>query len=134
MSEDYTMEELLPIVKDLAELYTSKASTSITYDAARVFMEAIQYVIRCGRMGCNRQRIMIAHKDARTEYAAGIEMVNHLIQEALGEYNQLMVNYEDYGNKNYGSVVRDGIPGFFLYYQPKFKPQDTILTLDYPTY
>lgn len=50
MSEDYTMEELLPIVKDLAELYTSKASTSITYDAARVFMEAIQYVIRCGRM------------------------------------------------------------------------------------
>ena len=133
MSEDYTMEELLPIVKDLAELYTSKASTSITYDAARVFMEAIQYVIRCGRMGCDRQQIMIAHRDARTEYAAGIEMVNHLIQEALGEYNQLMVNYEDYGNKNYGSVVRDGIPGFFLYYQPKFKPQDTILTLDYPT-
>ena len=123
MSEDYTMEELLPIVKDLAELYTSKASTSITYDAARVFMEAIQYVIRCGRMGCNRQQLMTAHKDARTEYVAGIEAVNQLIQKALGEYNRLMVNYEDYGNKNYGSVVRDGIPGFFSIISPNLSPR-----------
>lgn len=113
MSEDYTMEELLPLVKELAELYTSKASTSITYDAARVFMEAIQYIIRCGRMGFDRQQLMAVHRDARTEYAAGIEALNQLIQEALGEYNQLMAKYEDYGNKNYGSVVRDGIPGFF---------------------
>lgn len=133
MSEEYTMEELIPIVKDLAELYTSKASTSITYDAARVFMEAIQYVIQCGRTGCGKQQIAVAQRDARTEYRAGMEAVNQLIQEALGEYNRLMVNYEDYGNKNYGSVVRDGIPSFFRYYQPKFKPQDTMLTLDYPT-
>ena len=133
MSEDYTMEDLLPIVKDLAELYTLKASTSITYDAARVFMEAIQYVIQCGRTSCGKQQIAVTYRDARTEYQAGIEVVNQLIQEALEEYNQLMAKYEDYGNKNYGSVVRDGIPSFFLYYQAKFKPQDTILTLDYPT-
>ena len=41
----YTMEELIVIVGKLAEQYTSGESTSITYERARQFMEAVIYCI-----------------------------------------------------------------------------------------
>ena len=43
---EYEIEELIPIVIRLAEKYTSKESTSITYEAAAHLMEAVQYCIR----------------------------------------------------------------------------------------
>ena len=39
----YKMEDLVPIVAKLAEGYTSKESTSITYERAQQFMEAVLY-------------------------------------------------------------------------------------------
>ena len=38
----FSMEELLPIVAWLTEKYTSKESTSISYERARQFMEAAE--------------------------------------------------------------------------------------------
>lgn len=40
---NYELEELVPIVARLAEGYTSKASTSITYDRAQQLMSAVLY-------------------------------------------------------------------------------------------
>ena len=45
---NYELEELVPIVAKLAEGYTSKESTSITYDRAQQFMEAVLYSIHEG--------------------------------------------------------------------------------------
>ena len=42
----YEMEDLVPIVAKLAEGYTSKESTSITYERAQQLMEAVLYSIR----------------------------------------------------------------------------------------
>ena len=42
---DYTMEELIPIVGELAEKYTAKESTSITYEKAEQLMGAVLYAI-----------------------------------------------------------------------------------------
>ena len=46
----YEMEELVPIVAKLAEGFTSKESTSITYERAQQFMEAVLYCIHEGEM------------------------------------------------------------------------------------
>ncbi len=42
---EYEMKELIPIVAELTEGYTSKESTSITYDAAKQLMDAVIYCI-----------------------------------------------------------------------------------------
>lgn len=43
---EYEIEELVPIVATLAEKYTSKESSSITYEKAQQLMEAVLYCIR----------------------------------------------------------------------------------------
>ena len=40
--------------------------------------------------------------------------------------------FDDYGNRCLADTVLKGIPEFFKWYDVKFNPQDTILTLDYP--
>ena len=42
---EYEIEELVPIVATLAEKYTSKESSSITYEKAQQLMEAVLYCI-----------------------------------------------------------------------------------------
>jgi hypothetical protein len=41
----YTLEELLPVTAKLTEKFTSKESTSVTYERARQLMEAAGYCI-----------------------------------------------------------------------------------------
>ena len=43
---DYEMEELIPIVAKLTERFTSKESTSVTYEQARQLMGAVIYCIQ----------------------------------------------------------------------------------------
>ena len=42
---DYEMEELVPIVADLAERYNGNESSSITYEKAEQLMGAVMYCI-----------------------------------------------------------------------------------------
>ena len=42
---EYTMMELLPVVKQLSDRYTSKESGSVTYDMANQLIEAAIYCI-----------------------------------------------------------------------------------------
>ena len=43
---EYTMEELVPIVRKLAEKHHGYESTSMTYEKAEQLMEAVLYCIR----------------------------------------------------------------------------------------
>ena len=45
MSDGFSMEELLPIVAELAEKYTSGESSSVTYERAQGLMQAVLYCI-----------------------------------------------------------------------------------------
>lgn len=38
-----------------------------------------------------------------------------------------------YGNENYLDTVTKAIPAFFRYYDVRFMPQETLITMDYPT-
>ena len=128
---DYQLEELIPVVAKLAESYTSKESTSVTYEKARQLMEAVIYCIQqC--QGSN-QLAGIDKMSAQDAYAFGYEQLLCKVKQAQHAYSEMIVEFEAYGNENYYDTVTKGISGFFRYYDARFAPQETIITMDYPT-
>lgn len=161
----YQMEELIPIVAKLAEHYTSKESTSITYQKAQQLMDAVLY---CLQEADRFERAEVLDENARKEkscpsreagegkqqaeqeiqpgsipikyqkmtaesrYEFGAFCVREKTQKALQKYNQLMPVFRDYKNRCLYDTVVKGLPEFFRWYDCKFEPQNTILTLDYP--
>lgn len=129
----YRPEELLPLVKELSWKYTGKASTSITYEAAQQLMKAVLYCIQEYTFGAGKDVPCPGKKvSAREAYELGYELVLKKTQDARECYNQVAEYFDSYGNRAYEETFRKGIPEFFLWYDAKLKPQDHILTLDYP--
>ena len=131
---DNCIEELLPIVARLTEKYTSKESTSITYEKARQLMGAVTYCINEWRMSAYKNDIVLKSKKTNIEetYEKGYQMVLKKVNDVREKYNELVPVFKAYGNENYKVTFLDGISAFFLYYDPKFFPQNHIITMDYP--
>lgn len=129
---EYKMEELLPIVGQLAEKYTGYEHTSITYEKAEQLMEAVLYCIE--EMKTSRENAVdtMAKLDAQQAYEIGKNCVEEKVKTSLKMYNEIISQFEDYGNVCLGDTVRKGLPQFFKWYDVQFQPQNTILTLDYP--
>ena len=132
---EYTLEDLLPIVAELAKRYTSYESTSVTYEAAQKLMEAVQFCIRISRETVENQIVLKSGKQisAREAYEDGYQKVIEKVKAAKEKYNQMILHFQDYGNENYRDTVKKAIPGFFRYYDVRFAPQDAIIAFDYPT-
>lgn len=131
-------EELLSIVARLTEKYTSKESTSVTYDRARKLMNAVIYTIRendSRRLTGKALMEQIAKKEqsAQILYDNGKEILAQKISAANSLYQRILKEFDSYGNECYEETVVKGFPAFFLYYDPDFEPQNHLLTLDYPT-
>lgn len=130
---EYSMEDLLPVVGMLADKYTGRDSSSITYDKARQLMGAVIYCINELRMKkewqLTGQSKTLKPEDA---YKIGYEMVLEKVLEAKRQYEIIILDSQDYNCRNIHDTVIKGIPQFFINYDPRFRPQDTILTLDYP--
>ena len=128
---NFSMEELLPVVAWLTEKYTSKESTSVSYDRARQLMEAAIYCIK----HFDGQGKIVSDKGVSVNdiYKAGYENVKHKVKKAQEAYQEMMTKFKAYGNENYYDTVTKAIPGFFRYYDTRFAPQETIITMDYPT-
>ena len=142
---DYSMEELLPLVAELTDKFTSRESTSVTYERAAALMEAVLY---CTRLGETAGREAFAGQPAKTEndalqtlqkptarqaYQAGCDRLKQLVQAGKEQYKQLMLLFRDYGNENLRDTVTKALPGFYTHYDLRFAPQETIITMDYPT-
>lgn len=128
----YEIEELVPIVAKLAEGYTSKESTSITYDKAQQLMGAVLYSIHEGEKA---EHFLLVQKDEiplERMYAIGAKCVEEKTKETLNLYNEIMTHFSSYENKCLNDTVVKGLPEFFKWYDCKYEPQNTILTLDYP--
>lgn len=128
---EYQMEELVPIVAKLAGRYTGGESTSITYEMARQLMDAVIYCIE----ETGREEGQVAGQDrmaAEEAYLLGSRMVLEKTERAKQRYNRSLEDFSDYGNQAYYDIYVKGIPSFFIRYDPKFNPQDHLLTLDYP--
>lgn len=129
---NYKLEELVPIVAKLAEGYTSKQSTSIPYEKAQQLMESVVYCIE--EVEKQEGNALVGGKalSSMEMYRLGVELVEEKVKGALALYNKLMTNFNSYGNFCLEDTIVKGIPEFFKWYDCRFEPQNTILTLDYP--
>lgn len=142
--ELYELEELLPLVVELAEKYTGGESTSVTYEKAQQLMGAVIYCIRenynwrVGEWMSEQKEIFtetqIAGRrrlSAREAYETGYRCVIDKVKAALALYHEILEELDDFGNEFLKNTIRKGMPEFFTWYNPEFEPQDTILMLDY---
>lgn len=137
----YKMEELVPIVAEMSERYTGMESTSITYEKAEQLMGAVIYCIRETTQADVDTELSLKEKTrvddiqrlpAAQAYALGYEAVVNKVRDSIALYNQIMQDFDSYGNECLEDTLVKGIPEFFKWYDTRFCPQDTILTLDYP--
>ncbi len=130
----YKMEELVPIVAELSRKYTSGESTSITYEKARQLMRAVQYAILFYQREALKRHLPVTGNmiSADEAYREGYRLLCEKIKKTQEIYNELMLDFHSFKNENYEDTVQKGIPAFFLYYDPKFNPIDTVITMDYP--
>ena len=126
---EYRMEELLPVVGKLVEKFTSKESSSVTFETAQMLMEGVIYCIEqcfpASGTALEAAKKMPAEEAYRIGYGLAVEKV----YKAKAVYDGLIVDFQDYGCRNYRETVREGMPAFFLKYDAKFQPQNHILTL-----
>jgi uncharacterized membrane protein len=135
---NYEMQELIPIVAELTDLYTSKESTSITYEKANQLMEAVLFCIQenedaewtCPSAGASL--ITQGGLSAKEAYEQGRKRVQEKVCRVRELYNRTAVFFCAYGNCNYEDTFIGGIPGFLKLYDIKFAPQNSIITMDYP--
>lgn len=127
---DYSMEELLPLVAELAERCTGGESSSVTYEKANQLMEAVLYTIRhC----CRENELMGGGRaEACEAYRAGLRHLTEIVEQTQERYNELMDFFHAYGNENYHDTATRALSGFFRYYDVRFAPQETLITMDYP--
>lgn len=133
---DYTMEELLPVVGKLTEKYTGFSSTSVTYETARQLMEAVLYCLReaeAEALKTGKNSVAAASDtDLWLLYQQGYEVVLEKTARAKKVYEQIIANFRSFGNRCYEDTIIRGMPEFFVRYDARFRPQDHLLTLDYP--
>ena len=136
MELPYSMEELVPVVAELAEKYTSKESTSVSYETAEKMMDAVIYTIEILYFDGKEDKNNPAGEkllSPKAAYEAGYERILQKVKETQKLYNEMIFSFNAYGNENYYDTVTKAIPGFFQFYNARFSPQDHLITMDYPT-
>ena len=128
----YAPAELIPIVGNLTESFTSKESSSVTYERANQLMEAVLYCIAHCYEGNNLSGGNVL--PAKEAYMLGFEVINEKVKNTLDKYNEMLKFFDHYGNRNYRDTVDKALPGFFMYYDARYAPTENIITMDYPVY
>jgi len=128
---EYKMEELFPVISELAQKYGGYESTSVTYEQAQILMEAVLY---CLNEYHNSYTDGIIHENisVKEQYDIGVKLILKKVEDIRKSFNEISVWFEDFGVKCLYDTVQKGIPQFLKWYDIKFCPQNTILTLDYP--
>lgn len=128
----YEKEELFSIVEALAKQYTCYESSSITYEKAEQLMEAVLYCINEVEERDQCSLILNEGISAQKAYEIGVSLVKEKAEKALALYNSVISSFYHYENQCLYDTFVKGMPEFFKWYNIRYLPQDTILTLDYP--
>lgn len=128
---DYQMEELVPIVADLAQRYVGCDSTSVTYEKAQSFTEAVLYCLGEYR-NAGQDYLADGNLSVKQQYRIGMELVQKKAEAVSRIFNEISVDFMSYGVICLQDTIQEGIPAFLKWYDVRYCPQDTILTLDYP--
>jgi hypothetical protein len=128
----YKMEELLPVLAELAEKVSGCESSSMPYEKAEQLMGAILYCIREAEGAAGNALITGEKLPAAEMYKLGCKAVKEKVERTIQRYHEILPEFEDYGNRCLHDTFVLGIPEFFKWYDMQTNPQNTILTLDYP--
>ncbi|HEX3075631.1 MAG TPA: DUF6179 domain-containing protein [Lachnospiraceae bacterium] len=159
---EYSMEELLPIVAELARKYTSNESTSVTYVVARGLMQSVIYCIEEvyhtmdeNRIGYRDESVLSDNTSderygmlqnfavrlpnsvngiasAKEAFQKGLEYIKLKIETSRKQFDSIASGFYSFSNYCYYDTIIKGMPAFFERYNPLFASYDHILTLDYP--
>ncbi len=132
MTTNYIMKELIPIVAKLAGQYTGGDSSSISNSKAQQLMGAVLYCIQANEPEQQQALVSNTKIPAQQAYELSYRLIEKKVQQALALYNELLANFADYGSHFLHDTVLNGLPEFFKWYDIRFEPQNSILTLDYP--
>ena len=123
---NYEMEELLPIVGELAEKYTSKESTSISYESARQLMGAVVY---CINQYCSNQceggkqltvgKRLSAKEAYKMDYPTICPIINCSGVDAIKKY----VKYISYEQKFMGALPQEYVYEVLYKFQSGYRKQ-----------
>lgn len=128
---DYKMEELIPIVADLAKKYAGYDNTSVTYETAQNLMQGVIYCLNeCENSEMNH--LSPKNLSVMEQYQTGKQLVLDKTGRVLKIYNEMTAYFDDYNVICLHDTVQNGIPAFLKWYDANYFPQNTILTLDYP--
>lgn len=131
-SSGYEMEELLPVLAELAEKTTGYESSSVSYEKAEQLMEAVLYCIREADEEEKTSLLTGEKPPADVRYRQGLRAVKNKVERTLQQYHEVLEHFDDYENRCLRDTFVKGIPEFFRWYDIQACPQNTILTLDYP--
>ena len=129
----YDLNELIPVVAMLERQYTGIESSSVTYEKANQLMEAVLYCIR--EVEQSGETVLASQQQSAMQaYKTGARLVRRKAEELFTFYECHKQEFHAYGNRYLTDILQKGIPAFFQYYDEKYEPQNTILTLDYPIF
>ena len=99
-------------------------------------MEAVLYCLReaeAEALKTGKDNVAAASDtDLWLLYQQGYEVVLEKTARAKKVYEQIIANFHSFGNRCYEDTIIRGMPEFFVRYDARFRPQDHLLTLDYP--
>ena len=130
-NKDYPLEELLPVVAELATKYTGHEHSSIPYEKAQMLMEGVLYCINELEENTGNT-LMDKPPSAKEAYQCGQEIVLTKTRKLYALYHELMTDFRDYDLKCLKDTMTKEIPLFLSKYDFKYAPQETIVTPDYP--
>lgn len=128
----YQLEELIELVAKLSNQYVSAESSSVTYETAQRLMDAVIYTIRSQNQIIDDTSVMSKLPTAKKAYEAGNMFLKEKVIHTMKRYNDMVGDFDDYHNHCLKDTVIKGMPEFFKWYDLKYNPQNTLLTLDYP--
>lgn len=98
-----------------------------------MLMEAVLYCINEYEQNGENTNALLARKiSAKEAYVHGRKMVMDKLDRLQQLYNELIMDFKDYGSACLRAAIRQGIPFFLEKYDYRYAPQETLLTLDYP--
>lgn len=128
---DYNEQELMEIVVTIAKEYTGYESTSVSYENAKRLMEGIIYSLNEYNVN-SKSGLSDINISLKEQYYAGQQLIIDKTVRANKIYNDISQYFDGYDVLCLSDTFQKGMPEFFKWYDARFFPQDTILTLDYP--
>ena len=136
MREENYINELLALVAKLTDRYTSKESSSVSYETAQMLTEAVVYTLEHVAPDASSRALSpvdpVGELSLAERYELGYQNILSKAIRTKQQYEQLLPQLETYGCRHYHDTLYSGMREFFRRYDARFQPQNALLLLDYP--